>query len=120
MLECLLAIFKSHVDSKIGKDVVLESLLTSQLDEENPQYLSFGIPDAAIHYNLRQYLDRHGEAIVAFVNSEPNGAPIPATPKELTALDLARYLSFRGQDTQVSANKANWSDNFDKLKCMVM
>jgi hypothetical protein len=48
MLECLLAIVKLHVDSKLGKDVVLESLLISQLDEENPQYLSFGIPDAAI------------------------------------------------------------------------
>jgi hypothetical protein len=95
MLECLLVVIKTHVDSKNNKDVLLESLLTSQEKKKKPHYSSFGIPDSTVLFHLRKFRDRHGDAMVALATIKPNGAPIPDTPKELTALHLARYLSFR-------------------------
>ena len=90
MLSCLLAILKGN-----SSTALLDTILKRDVDEDNPKYLSFGIPDSIILSSLRRYIRRHGSPILDLVTSEPDRASIRSTVDELTVHDLARYLSFQ-------------------------
>ena len=82
-LPCLLAIIMMHVSTNLNKDAMLESLLNSIVNENHQRYSSYGIPDVIILLRLCNHLTRIGDSIFDYVSSEPNGAPIPFSPKEL-------------------------------------
>ena len=90
MLSCLLAVIKGN-----SRTDLLVTILNSDVDEKNPKYSRFDIPDLTVLSKLRSYLRRNGQLIFDLVTSDPDGAPIPSTVNDLTVRDLARYLSFQ-------------------------
>ena len=89
MLSCLLAILKGN-----SATALLATILKSDVDEENPKYSRFDIPDRIVLSSLRMYVRRHGKLILDLVRAKPDDAPTPSTVDELTVHDLARYLNY--------------------------
>jgi hypothetical protein len=95
MLSCLLAVIKGNSGT-----VSLVTILNSDVDEKNPKYSRFDIPDCTVISSLQSYISRNGQFVLDLVRDKPDDAPIPSIVGDLTVRDLARFLSFqRWKDT---------------------
>jgi hypothetical protein len=87
MLSCLLAILKGNSATDL-----LATILKSDVDEENPKYSRFDIPDRIVLSSLEMYVRCHGKLILDLVRAKPDDAPTPSTVVDLTVLSSRGFI----------------------------